>query len=354
MLSPALCLAAGDIKAVQSIAIPAVRQPVRERLNLVGTVAPAESAEVSATRDMTIREFLIVPGQTVKKGQNLAKIDVESVARELKYLRPYLDVAARNVKLSRINLEVAQEKLGRTEILASRGIVKDADLDRAKSEESSARRAFESSMSQLAENEQRVKESEQRLKDVALTAPMDGVVAQMAVDPRTLSGTYRAATGTVLARIERPHEYIVRLKLSDRDFVLLNNFPVCEVLLPYQKPVSCQILPSKGIPERTPTAVAAQFPVDVRFTFKSSAIPMGLETEVRLYAAKEEQRLIVPWNAVEVEPGRTFVRKKSDSKFVRQEVKLGWRDGYQVEVLQGLAAGDIVEAKVWPPARGSK
>jgi RND family efflux transporter MFP subunit len=344
--------AASELKAVQSIAVPATLIPVRDRINVAGKVAPADSTEVIASRDMIVSEFLVTPGQQVKKGQNLAKIDAESVARELKYLRPYRDVTARNVKLSEINLEVAKEKLSRTEILASRGIVKETDLDRAKSEEDSARRAYEYSLSQLNENDQRVKEAEQKLKDVALVSPMDGIVAQMAVDPKKVSGIYRTSTGAVIARIEKPHEYVVNLKLSDRDFIALERFPLCEVMLPHQKPVTCQIIPPKGIPERSPTAVAAQFPVDVRFTFKTSQIPMGLETEVRLHAANEQPRLVIPWNAVEVEPGRTFVRKKSNSKFLRQEVKLGWRDGYSVEVTSGLAPGEIVEAKVWPPVRG--
>ena len=337
--------------AAQSVFVPAEARDVVNSISVTGRVVPAESSEISPARDMVISKFLVVPGETVKKGQKLAEIDITSVASELKYLKPYREVAARNVQLTEINLKVAQERLERTTTLAGKGIVKGNDLDRAKGDASSARRGYEQSLAQLAEIEGKLKEVDQKLAEIALVSPQDGYVAQMAVDPRQMTGIYRARSGSVLARIDRPGTYLMRVKMADRDFLRLGEFPRCEVRLPYTDPVPCAVNPPSGIPERSPQSVSAVFPVSATFHFTARNIPMGIEGVLKLAAGTAQKRLLIPWNAVEVEPGKTFVRKKGAEKNQRTEVRLGWRDGYHVEVLDGLKEGELVEAKVWPPVK---
>jgi hypothetical protein len=142
--------------------------------------------------------------------------------------------------------------------------------------------------------------------------------------------------------------------MSDRDFLRLDAFPRCEVRLPGNFPLPCTLIPSTGVPERSPESVAAVFPVAAKFNFNSSAIPFGMEATLTLSSAKPEKKLVLPWNAVEVEPGNTFVRKKGADRKDRTAVTLGWRDGHYVEILSGLSQGDVVEARVWPPVKVKK
>ena len=143
----------------QSIFVPAENRDVVMTMDTIGRVVPAESAEISPTRNMVIEKFLVDPGQIVRKGQKLAEISLKSVAQELLYLKPYSEISRRNVQLTKINLEVANQKLDRTTILANKGIVKAADLDRVKGEASGAQRGYESSLAQLAEIEARFRET---------------------------------------------------------------------------------------------------------------------------------------------------------------------------------------------------
>lgn len=347
----AFALCAGGVASGQTVTVRAESRDVTSDLRVTGKVVPAESSEISPARDMVISKFLVVPGQNVKKGQKLAEIDIKSVASELKYLKPYREVAARNVQLTEINLKVAQERLERTTTLAGKGIVKGNDLDQAKGGASSARRSYEQSLAQLAEIESKIKEVDQRLAEIALVSPQDGYVAQMIVDPRNMQGIYPARQGSVLMRIDRPGTYLMQVKMSDRDFLRLGEFPVCEVRLAYTAPVPCKVLPPSGIPERSAQAVSAVFPVVAKFDFADRNIPKGIEGILRLAAAAPQRRLLIPWNAVEVEPGKTFVRKPGDAKGQRTAVNLGWRDGYYVEVLDGLREGEEVVAQVWPPVK---
>jgi RND family efflux transporter MFP subunit len=335
----------------QTVMVPAETREVVATLDSVGKVVPAVSADISPARDMVIEKFLVSPGDTVKKGQKLAEISMKSVAQELKFLKPYGDVLRQNVQLSKINMEVAEQKLERTAILADKGIVKSADLDRAKGEAGGYRRSYESSLAQLADIEGKIKEVNKQLDEIALVSPLDGFVAQMAVDPKQLSGAYSARAGSLLMRIDQPGSYLMQVKMSDRDFLRLKEFPDCQVRLPHTNPIPCKILPPIGVPERSPQSVAALFPVEARFEFTMRKIPKGLESKLHLSAKTAQKRLLIPWNAVDVEPGKTFARKKVGDKIERVPVNLGWRDAFHVEVLDGLASGDLVEAKVWPPMK---
>jgi HlyD family secretion protein len=344
-------LGASGVASGQTVTVRAEFRDVTSDISVTGKVVPAESSEISPARDMVISRFLVVPGQYVKKGQKLAEIDIKSVASELKYLRPYREVASRNVQLTEINLKVAQERLERTTTLAGKGIVKGNDLDQAKGGASSARRSYEQSLAQLADIESKITEVDQRLAEIALVSPQDGYIAQMVVDPRNMQGIYAARQGAVLMRIDRPGTYLMQVKTSDRDFLRLGEFPVCKVRLAYTAPVPCHLMPPTGIPERSAQAVSAVFPVAAKFEFTERNIPSGIEGVLRLAAAAPQRRLLIPWNAVEVEPGKTFVRRPGDAKGQRTAVSLGWRDGYYVEVLDGLREGDEVVAQLWPPVK---
>lgn len=340
----------------QSVLVRAEVRPVVDRIIVPGRVAPAASSDVVVGRNMVVEKFLVVPGERVKKGQKMAEIDVKSVAYELGYLRPYVDYSQRNLQVAEIDLKVADERLERISILASKGIVSDSDLDSAKEGASSARRNHERAMAQLAEWQSKLAEVNQRLREVALVSPRNGVVAEMIIDPRNFFGVYQARAGTVLARVDEPGKYQLDVKMNDRDFLRLGEFPVCEVILPYTAPIRCTVIPPSGVPERSDRSVSALFPVTVRFDYggRTSAkqgLVKGLEGSLRLSAAKPVKRLLIPWNAVDVEPGKTYVQVQGSAGSKRTEVKLGWRDGHHVEVLSGLKSGDSVIAKVWPPAR---
>lgn len=344
-----------SVAFAQLVAVPAELRSVRDQLVVPGQVEPAESSDVIVGRNMVIDRFLVVPGQNVKKGQKLAEIDVKSVAYELSYVRPYRDYTARSILVSEIDLKVAQERLSRLSILAKKGIVSDSDLDNAKETANRASRSYEQALAQLANWEAKLADVERRIRDVALVAPQNGIVAEMAIDPRNLVGVYQARAGTVVARIETPGKYRLDLKLTDRDFLRLEEFPICEVLLPHSRPIKCSVIPPDGVPERSEHSVSARFPVSVKFDYTPG--PGGVKSLVRraeavlkLSAAKSFQRLLLPWNAVQVDSGKTFVRKIGAPRNQRTEVKLGWRDGYYVEVLDGLKSGEMVEAQVWPPA----
>lgn len=65
---------------------------------------------------------------------------------------------------------------------------------------------------------------------------------------------------------------------------------------------------------------------------------MSVQAEVLTYSVA--QALLIPRSFVRMENGRAWVRRAGDAKAL--EIKLGWGDVRNFEVLEGLAAGDAV------------
>lgn len=76
----------------------------------------------------------------------------------------------------------------------------------------------------------------------------------------------------------------------------------------------------------------------------------GQAFRARLYLQRKAQALSVPNVAVVSDAGRSYVEVREGDGFARREVRLGARGPARSEVLDGLAAGDVV--LLTPPRRG--
>lgn len=131
------------------------RRDLVETLNLVGSVAATESAQVRTEIAGIVREIKIEEGQAVKKGQLLVKIDDSEIAAQTEEAEAAYQLALLNQK--------------RSDSLAKTSSVTQADRDRSEAEARSARARFNLQHSRLEKTE--------------IRAPFDGVVGSRAVSP---------------------------------------------------------------------------------------------------------------------------------------------------------------------------
>lgn len=132
-----------------------VRQDLAETLNLVGSVAANEAAVIRPEMTGLVRSIHFEEGQQVKKGDLLLKIDDPEVRAQLGQMESRFHLAELNLRRS--------EKLGESQ---SNSV---AEVDRARSEFSSARSDLD-----LV----RV-----RLERTEIRAPFDGVVGGRTISP---------------------------------------------------------------------------------------------------------------------------------------------------------------------------
>ncbi len=300
--APAKGPPAMPVKAVAAKLAPAV-----DEANAVGTLRADESVVVRPEIAGRIAEIRFEEGQGVKRGELLAALDASEV-------RAQLASAGAQAKLD-------AQRLERAEDLHRKQFISQQALDEARS---SAARSSAS-----------LREIEARLAKTEIRAPFPGVVGLRSVS----RGAYVAA-GTDMARLEKidqlkldfrvPEVYVARLRAGQAVRIQVDAFPG-------QAFGGAIYALEPAVDEATRTVLAR-----ARVGNAELKLRPGMFARVQLELGVREKAVWVPEQAVVPKGQASFVFRVTDGKAEMVPVKLGIRKVGEVEVLQGIAAGDLV------------
>ncbi len=183
--------AAGGAKSAaaraQPVEVAAIeRRDLVETLQLVGSLAPNETAQIRAEIAGQVREVLFDEGQPVKKGQVLLHIDDAELRAQLAQAEARFELATQNLR--------------RTEDLITQQFISQADADQTRSDYNAAKAEL-----QLL----RV-----RLGKMEIKAPFDGVAGARTVSP----GDYVTAslTATPITTIDDLSRLKIEFQVPER------------------------------------------------------------------------------------------------------------------------------------------
>jgi membrane fusion protein (multidrug efflux system) len=324
---PAVQLAPADVITVKSRTI--------ETGPLVsGTLEAADSAIVRAQLGGTVQKIGPELGQSVRKGELLARIDAGALGAQASSARAQLAAA-------QAQLDVARREVERSRALVAAGAIPRRDLEQAESRIEAQRATVDQARAQLSS-------SADQLADANVRAPMTGVVAQRAVNTGDV-----VTPGATLYQIIDPSS--VRLSAS----VPSDQLGALQVGLPVRFTVH-------GYPDQTfngslariaPSADPAtkQIAILVDVPNPAHQLLAGLFARGRI-AAQTATGVVVPLSAVDTSSDPPAVLRISGTAVERVPVKLGLRDPMRDEVLvSGLRPGDRVLARAAAaPAPGAQ
>ena len=324
---PAVQLAPTDVITVKSRTI--------ETGPLVsGTLEAADSAVVRAQLGGTVQKIGPELGQSVRKGELLARIDAGALGAQASSARAQLAAA-------QAQLDVARREVERSRALVAAGAIPRRDLEQAESRAEGQRAAVDQARAQLSS-------SADQLADASVRAPMTGVVAQRAVNTGDV-----VTPGATLYQIIDPSS--VRLSAS----VPSDQLGALQVGLPVRFTVH-------GYPDQTfngsltriaPSADPAtkQIAILVDVPNPAHQLLAGLFARGRI-AAQTATGAVVPLSAVDTRSDPPVVVRITGTAVERVAVQLGLRDPLRDEVLvSGLRPGDRVLARAAAaPAAGAQ
>lgn len=163
---PARELAAGDV-LVAKVA------PLADTLAFTGTLNALDSSTVAAEVEAVVREVAVREGERVRRGQLLARLDNETLAQS---------VAEQEAQLanSRARLGLARVKRDKQRELYDRGFISRLAFEEVESD-------FQVRVGELKAQEAQLARARKSLGDTRLSAPIDGVVYQRAINPGELA-----------------------------------------------------------------------------------------------------------------------------------------------------------------------
>ena len=174
-----------------------------------------------------------------------------------------------------------------------------------------------------------------RLDKTVIRAPFDGTVGLRQVSP----GAY-VKPGDDIANLESlgamkldfraPETYLARLRTGQTLAVRVDAWP--------DQPFEGAIYAIEpGVDEETRTVL-----LRARLPNKGNKLRPGLFARVALILEQRENALMVPEQAIVPIGQKTFVYRVADGKAAMTPVQLGLRRPGQVEIVQGVSAGDVV------------
>ncbi len=174
------------------------------------------------------------------------------------------------------------------------------------------------------------------------TAPITGYIKAVLVQ----EGDY-VQEGQALMQISQNKELMLRAEVSERNYEQLHQIRSANFKTSYSNSVyQLDSLGGKLLSVGQSAASNSYF-VPVTFSFiNKSGLRAGSLVDVQLICRPKLNCIVVPRSALTEEEGQYFVYVQLDEEgYKKQKVSLGQNNGKEVEILEGLKAGDYVVSK---------
>lgn len=287
-----------------------------------GTLTPKEQATVRAEVGGSVLTVTAEEGQTVRKGQLLARIEARTASEAV-------TSATSSVRSQEQALDLARRELARAETLVGAGAIAERSVEAARNEVVRLE-------SEVASARSRLMTARKTLGDATVTAPISGVVAS-----RTVNQGDVVSPGTALYTIVVPSS--IQLEAS-----------VPSAALGAIKLGADVTFEVRGYPDQTftgtierisPTAdpTTRQVPVWVTVDNRSGRLVSGLFADGRV--TREARRgLVVPTSVIGDLDAQPTVLRIRDGKVEQVSIRLGLvdRQNERAEVVEGLSDGDLL------------
>jgi HlyD family secretion protein len=374
VLAVVVVAAAGVLgwRAVRPVAVPltpVAESPLVQTLVFSGRVAAPIRVELGATVTGRVVEVPVREGDSLRPGDLMARLESSELQAQLGQAQAALRLAeARLTGVREVGvptsgatldqaqaaLDAAQREAGRSRDLFERGYVSQARIDDtergvlvAQAQLAAARagaRANAAGGTEATQARLRVEEAraavalvQARLTQTQITAPTAGRVVTRLTDPGQIVQPGRAlftfaAAGATQLIGQADEKFLAQLAPGQAAQVVVDAFP--------QQPFSARLA------RIAPGVDAQRGTVEVRFEVAEPPAFLREDMSLSLQVAvgRRERALTLPAPAVIGSGVDARVRRLADGRVVEQPVRTGLRTLEQVEIVEGLAAGDQVLA----------
>ena len=316
------------------VVVDAVRsEPLSETVPVIGRLVALESGDIATRVPGTVAQVAVRVGERVKAGAVLATLIADRATAERDLRAAEVAAAEAAVASARARLALKRQEVGRLDSLKASPAFGEARYLDLRQEVQIAEAELAQAEATVAPVRAQLRLAEIALADSTIRAPYDGVVTRRFADV----GAY-LQTGAPVASL-----------IDDQLLEVEADVPAPRLAgLTSGAGVQVQIDDS-----RVPASVRAVLPVEntqtrtrtVRFRTALDAIhdrAANRAVTVHIPAAPKREALTVHKDAILYRAGQTQVFRAADGHAALQTVRLGDATFERFEVLDGLAAGDVV------------
>jgi len=349
----------------------------------------SEEIRLGFTVPGRLRAIFVEEGERVRRGQVLAELENAEQWARVEAERALLAKAEAQLALLRAGARAEEKEQARAALeearavaehaeaayqrarrLHERGILSREELERAEREWRTAHARWEAARQQYerilagsrseeiaaAEAEvriarARVREAEAQYESTRLRAPCDGLILRRFMRPGEIVRPEMlgqpvlsmADDSRLRVRAEIDETDVAKIRLGAPAFITADAYRG-DVFTGHVVKIGAAV-GRKTLLSDDPAEKRDREVLETWIELDPAArgrLVIGLRVDVLIELARRENVLIIPTSAVITREGRSFVKVRHGDRWIERPVRLGARDEMHVEVLEGLAEGEVI------------
>ena len=313
-----------------------------------GSVVPRQEVEIKPRVSGIVVEVAVEPGQLVKAGQLIARIQIVPDMVNL-------NNAQNRLARAQIAADNAQREYGRNKTLRASDMVSVSEFQGIETAHQNAQAELEAARDNL-ELIQRGKSRSSAVSNTNVTSTIPGMVLEVPVEVgHSVIETNTFNAGTTIATIADMNDMIFEGRVDESEVGKLK--PGMALLLTIgaieeqQLEATLEHIAPKGVEEEG----AIQFQIRAALKPQQSVlIRANYSANADIVLDRRDSVLAINESLLQFDGEKKFVEVEvGPQKFERREIQTGLSDGIQIEVVSGLSDKDKVKGQPAPaPSKG--
>jgi membrane fusion protein, multidrug efflux system len=311
------------IELAQSEVFTVDRIPIRETVHLSGTLRPLAQSVLKAEVGATVQEVLVREGQSVKKGDVLARLDTAELTSRLTERQQMLQQAKAQLALAEKSRAIRLK-------LVNKGLYTSSAANEVES-------TYQVQLANVQATEAQVEIARKALDDATIQAPIAGIISERSINP----GEKVSVDGKLLTIVDLS-AMEVEAMVSTSDIAKVAVGQPVEFLVPglEQGKFNGEVLRINP----TTRSGTRSIPVHIRVHNEAQTLREGTFVTGEIAVGTPEPQIAVPVTAIRNEAGGSYALKLDNGVVQKQPLTISSHTGGAelVPVLTGLAPGDKV------------
>ncbi|HYB96005.1 MAG TPA: efflux RND transporter periplasmic adaptor subunit [Vicinamibacterales bacterium] len=316
--------------------VTATAGTIESALEISGTLAPRTRVAVRPKLPGTLERVLVDIGDRVSIGQTIATIDRREIDAQADAAVAAVAVASAALESAEANLANALLESDRAKNLFDKGALPRQRLDGAQTAYRAAIAQRDLAAANRAQADAALRRAREVQRDATVTSPVNGFVVERHYDAGAMP------TDKPIVVVADLHQMKLEAGVSELEAGRLR--------VGMKALVSVQARPGETFPGQL-AAIAPEvdernrhFKIDVRVANDGRTLLSGMYASARIVEATTPNAILIPKEAVVTRDGKRGVQKVMGDTLTFVEITEGTTDGTRVQVVRGLAAGDLVLA----------
>ena len=328
-------------KKVEYNVLKVVKSDIVQTTVATGKIEPSDEVQIKPQISGIISEVYKEAGETVKKGEVIAKVKVIPELGQL-------NSAESRVRLAEMNGRQAETDLERMEKLFEKKLVSNEEYEKTLLTTKQAREEIQAAKDNLEIIKEGITKNSASFSSTLIRSTIDGLILDVPIkvgNSVIMSNTFN--DGTTIASVADMGDLIFRGNVDETEVGKIKVGIPVKITLGALQDMTFSATLEYISPKSVENNGANQFEIKAAITVPDSVtIRSGYSANAEMELQRANNVLSIPESALEFKGDSTFVYLLTDSvsgqKFDRKNIKTGVSDGINVEVKSGLKENDLV------------